>query len=63
MSENSEFLENLWIRDSGVSYHYCKNDLGLFDVRDVSKRITVVNGKTMEAIKTQRKSTVDVPYK
>jgi hypothetical protein len=49
--ENSYFLENIWIGDSGASCHYCNNDLGLFDVRDVSERIKVGNGKTTEATK------------
>jgi hypothetical protein len=51
VSENPEFSENIWIPDSGALYHYCKNDEGLFDVRDVSERITVRNENTMEAAK------------
>jgi hypothetical protein len=53
VSENSEFSENIWIGGSGASCHYCNNDLGLFGVRDVSKRITVGNGKTMETKKLE----------
>ena len=51
VSENSEFSKNIWIGDSGASCHYCNCDQGLFDVKDVSERITVGNGKTMEATK------------
>jgi hypothetical protein len=50
-SENLEFSENIWIGDSGASCHYCNNDLGLFDFRDFSERITLGNEKTMEATK------------
>jgi hypothetical protein len=31
----------------------CINDLGLFDVRDISERIKVENGTTMEGTKTR----------
>jgi hypothetical protein len=48
MLENSEFSENIWIGDSGASCHYFNNDLDLFDIRDVSDRITLGNGKTIE---------------
>jgi hypothetical protein len=49
--ENSEFSENIWIGDIGASCHYCNNDKGFFDERDISERFTVGNGKTMEATK------------
>ena len=51
VSENSEFSENIWIGDSGASCHYYNSDQGLFDVKDISERIMVGNGKTMEATK------------
>ena len=60
VSGNSEFLENtwigasfhycnsvIWIGVSGASCHYCNSDQRLIDVKDVSERITVGNGKTM----------------
>jgi hypothetical protein len=49
--KKSEFSENIRIGDSEASTHYCNNDDGLFNVIDVSERITVGNGKTMEARK------------
>jgi hypothetical protein len=51
VSEDSEFSENIWIRDSGASFKYCSNDLGLSDFRDVYERIKVGNVKNMEATK------------
>jgi hypothetical protein len=54
VSENSELSENICIEDSGASCHYYKSDQGLFDVRDVSERITVGSGKTMKATKIGR---------
>jgi hypothetical protein len=48
VSENSEFSKNIWIGDGGASCHFCNDHLSLFDVRNVSERITVSNGKTME---------------
>ena len=49
VSETSESSENIWIGDSGTSCHQYNSDQGLFDVKVVSERITVGNGKTMEA--------------
>jgi hypothetical protein len=51
MSEGSEFLDIIWIGDSGASCHYCNSDKGLFDIKEVSESITVGNRKTMEATK------------
>jgi hypothetical protein len=49
VSENLEFCKNTWIGDSGASCHYYNYDEGLFDVRDISKRIIGRNGKNIEA--------------
>ena len=46
-----DFFENIWIRDSGASCHYCNSHQVLFDVKDISERITVGNRKTTEATK------------
>jgi hypothetical protein len=51
VSENSEFSENIWIGDNGSSYHYCNYDLGIFNLRDFFDRITIENGRNMEATK------------
>jgi hypothetical protein len=53
VSENLAFLENNWIGDSGTSCHYINNDVGLFDVRNDSKKVTVGKGKIMDAKKLE----------
>jgi hypothetical protein len=42
-----------WICDNGSCGHYCKSDKGLFDVKDINRKITVGNGETMKAIKVR----------
>jgi hypothetical protein len=51
VSENSEFMENICIGNSGASCHYRNNVEGLFDARDFSERIKARNKNTMEATK------------
>jgi hypothetical protein len=51
ISESSELLDIIWIRDSGASCHYCNSDKCLFDIKEVSESITVGSGKSMDATK------------
>ena len=51
LSESSDFLGNIWIGDNGSLCHWYNSDEGLFDTNAISEKVTVGNGKTMEAIK------------
>jgi hypothetical protein len=50
-SKNKILTDDIWICDSGACRHYCKSDKGLFDVKDISEKITVGNGESMKATK------------
>jgi hypothetical protein len=50
-SKNEILTDDTWICDSGACGHYRKSDKGLFDFKDINKKITVENGKSMKAIK------------
>jgi hypothetical protein len=42
---------DVWILDSGASFHYCQSMEGLTDVKDIDKSIKIGNGGAMHAYK------------
>jgi hypothetical protein len=47
--QNKILTNDIWFCDSGVYGHYCKSDKGLFDVKDIKKKITVGNGESINS--------------
>jgi hypothetical protein len=51
MTKIEDFGNDIWIGDSGASYHYCNNDAALYDYAMISEEKTVGNGNVMIATK------------
>jgi hypothetical protein len=51
MTKIKEFENDIWIGDSGASFHYCNDDKFLYDYTMTSKETTVGNGNVMLAKK------------
>jgi len=49
--ENKKFRETTWIADTGSSSHMTNSLKGMFELRDFSSRISVGDGKAIEATK------------
>jgi hypothetical protein len=42
---------DLWILDSGASYHYCLSMEGLTDIKEINESIKIANGDSMKTTK------------
>jgi len=51
--ENPE-MKNIWIGDSGASWHYVSSDQGMYDCKPCDDKITIANGNTIQVEKQGR---------
>jgi hypothetical protein len=49
----NNFANDLWILDSGASYHYCRSVEGLTDVKEINESIKIGNDDLMKATKIE----------
>jgi len=48
--ENPE-MKNIWIGDSGASWHYVSSDQGMYNCKPCDDKITIANGNTIQVEK------------
>jgi hypothetical protein len=47
----NNFSSDMWILDSGASYHYCQSVEGLTDVKEIDESIKIGNGNSLKSTK------------
>jgi hypothetical protein len=47
----NSFSSDMWILDSGASYHYCQSAEGLTDVKEIDESIKIGNGNSIKSTK------------
>jgi hypothetical protein len=45
----NNFSSDMWILDSGASYHYCQSVEGLTQLKEIDESIKIGNGDSMKA--------------